>query len=172
MENMPAKLLHMNHNTYLQMNKKKLDLTGLTCLRPYDVSTLRSASSKVYDMPFNSYKLKEYLVGLARALQIVDPGTVAELTERIKAHLLENPNLANNPRFSGLFTSCRRAPQQQPQPEIESGPSSQSTSVEQSLARFQVHHPNQYYFPPNYLANYHYHTYNNYPAAPQDDYPS
>ena len=48
----------------------------------------------------------------------------------------------------------------------------QSTSVEQSLARFQVHHPNQYYFPPNYLANYHYHTYNNYPAAPQDDYPS
>ena len=32
-QNMPAELLHMNHNAYLQMNKKKLYLTGLTCLR-------------------------------------------------------------------------------------------------------------------------------------------
>ena len=33
MENMPAELLHMNHDAYLQMNKKKLYLTGLTCLQ-------------------------------------------------------------------------------------------------------------------------------------------
>jgi hypothetical protein len=131
-----------------------------------DRRIVEAASSKVYDMPFNSYKLKEDLVGLTRALQIVDTGTVAELTERIKAHLLENPNLANNPRFSGLFTSRRRAPQPQPQPEIESGPSSQPTSVERNVeqSRFPSHHQ---YFHPNYLANYHYHTYNNYPAAPQ-----
>lgn len=78
-------------------------------------------------MPLNSYKLKEDLVGLARALQIVDKGTIAELVERIKAHLLKNTNLGDNPRFSGLFTSWKHAPQLQLQPDnvSQAGPSSQ-----------------------------------------------
>lgn len=118
-----------------------------------DRRIVEAASSKVYDMPLNSYKLKEDFVGLARALQIVDKGTVAELTERIKTHLLENPNLANNPRFSGLFTSRRRAPQPQPQLENISQPEA-STSVVQSSQSSQIHR--QCYIPLNYY------TYNNY----------
>jgi hypothetical protein len=96
-----------------------------------DRRIVEAAISKTYDAPLSSYKLKEDLVGLARALKIVDTGTVANLTERIKQHLHDNPNLVHNPRFSGLFNSrrqTRRAPSP-PQPEsIPSlaGPSFQS----------------------------------------------
>ena len=121
-----------------------------------DRQITEAASSKVYDMSLNSYKLKEDLVGLACALQIVDKGTIAELAERIKAHLLENPNLADNPRFSGLFTSWRHAPQPQPENVSQAGPSSQTTSVAQPWI------PSQHqYIPPNYY----YYTYNNYPPS-------
>ena len=34
--------------------------------------------------------------------------TIAQLTEKIKSKMAENPDLANNPRFSGLFTEKRR----------------------------------------------------------------
>jgi hypothetical protein len=75
---------------------------------------------------------------------LTDTDAVAELIERIKAHLLENPNLTNNTRFSGLFTSCRRAPVIAPQPQIASIPSSSSQSTS-------FHHQ---YFPPNYYWHY------------------
>ena len=119
-----------------------------------------AASSKVYDMPFNSYKRKEDLIGLARALKIVDTGTVANLAERIKAHLQDNPGLANTPRFSGLFSSRRNQrapPSPPPQPQttwtstlMPAGPSSWQPQAEQ--------HQRNYY--PNYLPNYSYHTNN------------
>jgi hypothetical protein len=51
-------------------------------------------------MPLGSYKRKEDLVRLARALQIANTGTVAELIERIKEHLSNNQNMAENARFS------------------------------------------------------------------------
>jgi hypothetical protein len=50
---------------------------------------------------------KENLVGLAWALQIPEKGTVADLSDCIKAHLTDNPSLAENPQFSGLFSSRR-----------------------------------------------------------------
>ena len=109
-------------------------------------------------MPVNSYKLKEDLVGLARALKIADTGTIANLTERIKQHLLENPNLVDNPRFSGLFTSRRHrhVPCPPPQPQTFSmvdQPPSESTIATTQPAQEQLrYYPNHY--PTNYYYNY------------------
>lgn len=103
----------------------------------------------------NCYKLKEDLVGLARALKIINTGTVANLTERIKQHLNDNPNLIHNPRFSGLFNSrrqTRRAPspqaqavQQAPAP---TGPSQFTFNPAQPLTNNQFNYYN--YLPYTY----------------------
>jgi hypothetical protein len=59
-------------------------------------------------MPLSSYKLNEDLIGLARALQVLEKGTISDLTNRIKEHLASNPNLTDNSRFSDLFNSRRQ----------------------------------------------------------------
>jgi hypothetical protein len=51
-----------------------------------DHQIVEAASSQTYDMPLNSYELKEDLVGLARALQVPKKGTAADLNNCIKAH--------------------------------------------------------------------------------------
>jgi hypothetical protein len=111
-----------------------------------------AANSKTYDAPLNCYKRKEDLVGLARALQIIDTGTVANLTERIKQHLNDNPNLIHNSRFSGLFNS-RRQTRHAPSPQAQQAPAptglSQSTfNPAQPLTNNQFNHYN--YLPYTY----------------------
>lgn len=118
-----------------------------------------AATSRVYDLPLHSYKLKEDLVGLARALKIIETGTNSNLTERIKKHLLDNPDLTDDPRFSGLFASrrqIRRAPSPPPQLQTFSmvaGPSSASTSTTQHPPS---HEQLNYYSTTNYYPNYPY----------------
>ena len=64
------------------------------------------ASGKIFELPLNSYKCKDDLRTIARALNLSDHGLkVADLTESIRTHLDEHPELQNNPRFSSLFAS-------------------------------------------------------------------
>ena len=59
--------------------------------------------SKQFTGSLTSYKRKDDLVVLAGALELSTEGTVAELTLRIKAHLIAHPELASSDWFSGLF---------------------------------------------------------------------
>ncbi|EGO19041.1 hypothetical protein SERLADRAFT_411938 [Serpula lacrymans var. lacrymans S7.9] len=88
---------------------------------------------KVFDRFFASYKRKEDLIVIAGALRLPIDGTVKALIERIKSHLQGHKELANNPRFAGLFG--RRV--QAPEGSSHSGQSSQSplySSVNSSTA--------------------------------------
>jgi hypothetical protein len=66
-------------------------------------------------------KKKQELQDIANALKISDSGTKEELHGRIKKHLDNNPELEEDQRFSGLFTSRgrRRSVQPQPQPAFQ-----------------------------------------------------
>ena len=67
-----------------------------------------AASSRIFE-PLKTYKVKEDLMILARALKTSEDGTNAELTNRIQKHIDENQGtLVNIPRFSGLFATSRR----------------------------------------------------------------
>ncbi|EGO25324.1 hypothetical protein SERLADRAFT_407756 [Serpula lacrymans var. lacrymans S7.9] len=80
-----------------------------------------------------SYKRKEDLIVIAGALGLPIDGTVKALIERIKSHLQGHKELADNPRFAGLFG--RRV--QAPEGSSHSGQSSQSplySSVNSSTA--------------------------------------
>ena len=65
---------------------------------------------KTFESPLSAYKRKDDLVTIARTLQIaVEPkDTIATLLKNIKAQMVENPALAQNPRFSALFGEARR----------------------------------------------------------------
>ena len=65
-------------------------------------------TSKVFDSPLSSYKLKDDLRTITGALGILTTGTVAELSTHVKEHLNGHPELVNNPRFSGLYQTGRR----------------------------------------------------------------
>ena len=54
--------------------------------------------------PINSKSKKEDLIAVASALEINVAGTNKELISRINTHLHGHPELANNPRFQGLFS--------------------------------------------------------------------
>ncbi|EGN98067.1 hypothetical protein SERLA73DRAFT_123464 [Serpula lacrymans var. lacrymans S7.3] len=66
---------------------------------------------KVFDRSFASYKRKEDLIVIAGALGLPIDGTVKALIERIKSHLQGHKELANNPRFAGLFGRRVQAPE-------------------------------------------------------------
>ena len=63
----------------------------------------QDAASKVFDHTLTSYKRKDELLSIAGALQISDKGTISELLGRIRQHMELNPELRENPRFTGLF---------------------------------------------------------------------
>ena len=64
-----------------------------------------AASSRIFEL-LKTYKLKEDLMILARALKTSEDGTNAELTSQIQRHVDENQDiLVNNPCFSGLFVT-------------------------------------------------------------------
>jgi hypothetical protein len=68
---------------------------------------VEAANSQIFGGSLSSYTRKEDLVGLARALQIIDSGTNPELKERIQQHLDDHPELANNEHFATLFNRRR-----------------------------------------------------------------
>jgi hypothetical protein len=76
----------------------------------HDRHIVDAAASKVFEGSLGSYTRKEDLVGLARALEIVDSDTIPELKEHIKGHLQQCPELENNDRFKALFGRRRAAP--------------------------------------------------------------
>ena len=57
----------------------------------------------MFDNSLSTYKHKDDLLTIAGTLQIMTTGTVPQLTVCIKEHLHTHPDLASNPRFSGLF---------------------------------------------------------------------
>lgn len=54
--------------------------------------------------PINSKSKKDDLIAVASALEINKAGTNKDLIARINAHLRDHPELANDPRFQGLFS--------------------------------------------------------------------
>ena len=90
----------------------------------YDHRISEAASLRIYDMLLSSYKLKKDLVGLAQALQVLEKGTISDLTNRIKTHLAINPNLTANSQFSSLFNSHRQNHHNHTQHPSNSGTSS------------------------------------------------
>ncbi|KAF8987497.1 hypothetical protein BDQ17DRAFT_1177852, partial [Cyathus striatus] len=67
--------------------------------------------SKTFDLPLSSYKRKDELRTIARALGLAEDGkmTVVSLMGSIRTHLTENElTLQKDPRFSGLFMNKRR----------------------------------------------------------------
>jgi DDE superfamily endonuclease len=66
-------------------------------------------ASKIFTGSLSSYKRKDDLIVLAGALGLSTGGTVVELTSRIKSHVEDHPELAQNTRFAGLFQRGRRA---------------------------------------------------------------
>lgn len=56
-------------------------------------------------------KKKAELLEIALALEISNKGTKEEVQARIKKHLDDNPQLGDNPAFSGLFGRRKRSVQ-------------------------------------------------------------
>jgi len=92
-----------------------------------DKRIVEAANSRIFGGSLSSYTRKEDLVGLARALQIVDSGTNPELKERIQRHLDNHPELADNERFTTLFN--RRRTRHMPVPPTAASTSSLLNSV-------------------------------------------
>lgn len=92
--------------------KEKVELEKAAQKKADDMArTLRineEIRNRVFDCPLTSYKRKDDLVALAGALSLPMDGTVVGLVKVIKEHLDENPTLANEPRFKGLFGSSRK----------------------------------------------------------------
>jgi hypothetical protein len=68
----------------------------------------------VFSKPLTTFKLKEEFQALARALDISTLGTKDEILTRIKQHLADHPELAQNTRFKGLFLQSNRRNQATP----------------------------------------------------------
>ncbi|KAL4067304.1 regulator of Vps4 activity in the MVB pathway-domain-containing protein [Scleroderma yunnanense] len=65
---------------------------------------------KTFDSPLSTYKRKDDLVTIARALQIVveSKDTITALSKKTRARMDEDPTIAQNSRFSALFGEpCR-----------------------------------------------------------------
>jgi hypothetical protein len=73
----------------------------------HDKCIVEAANSRIFGGSLSSYTCKENLVGLARALQIIDLGTNPELKEQIQHHIDDHLELANNERFATLFNRRR-----------------------------------------------------------------
>ncbi|KAF8837822.1 hypothetical protein BDN67DRAFT_1004716 [Paxillus ammoniavirescens] len=66
----------------------------------------RDIRDKVFDAPLSSFRRKDGYITLAGALSISQDGTVEELKTRIKNYIADPTHaadIAQNPRFSGLF---------------------------------------------------------------------
>ena len=91
----------------------------------------------MFDQGLSSYKTKEPLLAIANALKISDKGTKADLIDRIRQHLDNNPQLRDNPRFAGLFqipgSRCRLNHTETPTSE----PSSSSGAIQAQVTQFQ-----------------------------------
>ena len=77
--------------------------------RRRELERAQNAVSKVFDAPIASYKKRDDLLDIATAFEISKEGTVPIILKRIQAHMLSNPELADNPRFTGLFFTGRRS---------------------------------------------------------------
>ena len=107
---------------------------------------------KTFDCPISTYKRKDDLITISRALRVtIEPkDTINHLTLKIKTQMAQNPSLATNPRFSALFSERRRsargekriAPTAAPP---ESGPSSTAPSA--SFDTSSSHFPSTASFP-------------------------
>src|SRR6266481_1593080 len=74
---------------------------------------------------------KDDLLDIAIALSLDHTGTIPVLTERIQTHLVNHPDVASQPRFSGLLKAhkthkCTRTDMDAPSQD-QAGPSNYST---------------------------------------------
>ena len=97
------------------------------------------AASKVFDQALSSYKTKEPLLAIANALKISDKGTKADLIDRIRQHLADNPQLRDNPQFAGLFQlpGSRRHLNHTETPASEPSSSGSGTATHAQVTQYQ-----------------------------------
>ncbi|KIJ13527.1 hypothetical protein PAXINDRAFT_100625 [Paxillus involutus ATCC 200175] len=72
----------------------------------------RDIRDKVFDAPLSSFRRKDEYITLAGALGISQDGTVEELKTRIKNYIADPTHaadIAQNPRFSGLFLAVGKS---------------------------------------------------------------
>ena len=62
-----------------------------------------TADTKVFANPLTSYTHKDDILDIVVALGLDHTGTKATLTKRIRTHLASHPDIASQPRFSGLM---------------------------------------------------------------------
>src|SRR6266481_150921 len=66
-----------------------------------------AAGTKVFANPLLSYNHKDDLFDIAVALSLDCAGTIPVLTEHIQTHLVNHPDVASQPHFSGLLKACK-----------------------------------------------------------------
>ena len=66
-----------------------------------------AVGTKVFANPLASYNHKDNLLDIIAALGLDHAGTIAMLTEHIRTHLASHPDIASQPRFSGLMKACK-----------------------------------------------------------------
>ncbi|KAF8591404.1 hypothetical protein K439DRAFT_1271798, partial [Ramaria rubella] len=64
---------------------------------------IHNAVLQVFDQPLTYYKKKDDLRSLVLTLELDNNGKVIELKAQIKAHMQAHPELAQHPRFPGLY---------------------------------------------------------------------
>ena len=66
-----------------------------------------AAATKVFANPLSSYNHKDDLLDIVVALGLDCTGTMTMLTKCIQSHLASHPQIALQPRFSGLMKACK-----------------------------------------------------------------
>ncbi|KAL4070505.1 hypothetical protein J3A83DRAFT_4243736 [Scleroderma citrinum] len=87
---------------------------------------------KTFDSPLSTYKRKDDLVTIARALQIVveSKDTITALSKKTRARMDEDPTIAQNSRFSALFGEpCRGQRSKRTNHTQKTGPSHAGPSI-------------------------------------------
>ncbi|KAF8573878.1 hypothetical protein K439DRAFT_1373997 [Ramaria rubella] len=78
---------------------KTLEKDTAKCVRTTE--HIHKAVLQVFDLPLTAYRKKEELHVLA--LELDDQGKVVDLQQHIKVQMQAQSELANNPRFAGLY---------------------------------------------------------------------
>lgn len=117
--------------------------------------------TKIFEHPLSWYKLKDDLLSIAGALKISTQGTNGkdmngkDLYVHIKEHLDAHPELKDNPRFMGLFSTTSRCRNVQPtvfsqnHPAMEPSPSFHVTNTpnpDNFFIHNDIYRPSGHYF--------------------------
>lgn len=96
-----------------EREKKEKKEKKAATLAEKEQERVAEAPTKVFQAGLSSYKRKDELLMIAAALGITATGTNAQLASALKDHLVANPHLKDDPRFTALYIGKRvpRVPQ-------------------------------------------------------------